>query len=423
MGCGALLYLYQYVIRVSPNIMNDELMRVFSIDATTLGMIVGFYYWTYTAMQLPLGITMDRLGPRGFLCGAFFLLAAAAFLFGHTTSVPVASFARLMMGAGSACGLLASLKLGTLWLKPKHMGLAVGMTILFGTLGGAIGGAPMRLVLNHYGYQHTMEILAAVGVILGTIVLFIAKNHPEKGYAHSEENVDIYANQNPFKDILLLAKTPQAWVVAIYGMLMYVPITTIAIAWGVPFVERACDTSEAIAATVVSTMLLGAAFGSPCFAIFSDFMKNRRIPMLIGSIISTALYFVIILVEGIPLTYMYILFFIVGFAYTAKTLTFASICEIMPRKISGTSVAFVNMVVMTTGIIFHPLIGRLLDLHWNGVMDNGQPLYTEGDYRFALIAIPISLLISGFILFFMKETHPESSVAKDYGHIIDTDVL
>ncbi len=93
-ACGALFYMYQFMIRVSPNIMNDELMMTLSIDAAALGGIMGVYYWSYTAMQIPLGITMDRLGPRFFLCGAALLCSFASYLFGHTTDAFIAGFAR-----------------------------------------------------------------------------------------------------------------------------------------------------------------------------------------------------------------------------------------------------------------------------------------------------------------------------------------
>ena len=125
----------------------------------------------------------------------------------------------------------------------------------------------------------------------------------------------------------------------------------------------------------------------------------------------------------LPLYVLYIFFFVGGFAYPAKCLTFASICEIMPLKMSGVSVAFVNMIVMATGVIFHPLIGGMINAHWNGAMLNNIPYYTVEDYRFALIIIPALLILSGVISFFMKETHPDHEMPKEYGPVIDTDVL
>lgn len=426
-ACGALFYMYQFLIRVSPNIMNDELMLNLSIDAAALGGIVGVYYWSYAAMQIPLGITMDRLGPRFFLCAAAVLCALSCFLFGHTKSMYIAGFARFLMGAGSACGLIGTIKLGTMWLEPKHVAKVTALTMLFGTIGAGLGGAPLKTLLLSVGLEHTMEMLGILGLGISIIIYFVVSNEPELD--HQDELPDIYANQHPLKDIMKLVKTRQAWIVALYGMLMYVPITTMGVAWGVSFVEHATEVTETIAASVISAMFLGAAIGSPVFAFTSDILKKRKLPMLIGTIVTTAIWLVIFMMKGLSLTTMYILFFVAGFAYTAKTLTFASICEVMPLKMSGVSLAFVNMIVMTTGIIFHPVIGWLIDYNHNGDMTlSGIPNYTDSDYRFALMLIPISLALSAIVLYFMKETHPERKktefrVPYQYGAIIDTDVL
>lgn len=425
-ACGALFYLYQFMIRVSPNVMNEELMMRLSIDAAALGGIMGLYYWSYSAMQIPLGLTMDRLGPRFFLCGAALLCAFASYLFGHTVDPFVAGGARFMMGAGSACGLIGTIKLGTIWLEPKHVAKVTAMTMLFGTLGATLGGAPLKILLLQVGLLRTMDILAFVGIVVALIILFVVSNEPDLD--HHDELPDLYANKHPLSDLSTILRTPQAWITALYGMIMYIPITTIGVVWGVSYVGHAVETSETLAASVVSAMFIGAAIGSPVFAFLSDYLKKRKLPMLIGSVVTTLVWLTIFLGD-FSLNWLYILFFIAGFAYTAKVLTFASIVESMPINMSGVSLAFVNMVVMTTGIIFHPVIGFLIDYHWDGqVTASGIPAYTMENYRFALMIIPICLAMSAIVLWFMKETHPEYKkiqrrIPQEYGSIIDTDVL
>lgn len=418
---GGLFYMYQFAVRVSPNIMHDELLHVLSIDAGTLGTIIGTYYWSYTMMQIPLGMTMDRIGPRYFLCTAAFICALSCFIFGNTQNIYLAGASRFLMGMASACGLIGTIKLGTIWIQPKHTAKVTSLAILMGTAGAGLGGAPLRYVLVLYGLETTMEILAAVGILVGAIIYISVRIHPPIN--HQSEVPDIYKNDHPIRDLLTVVRNKQAWIVALYGMLMYVPITIIGIAWGVPFLEKYYQISDAMAASVVSVMFLGAALGSPLGAITSDLLKNRRMPMVLGAVMSAIIWSLVVFVENIPLGFMYALFFFGGIFYAFKTLSFASICEIMPRNFSGVSIAFVNMIVMTTGIIFHPLIGNMIEHHWNGDVASGVPVYSIGDYRFGLIVIPISMVISALILIFMRESHPESSIVKEYGKIPDTDVL
>ncbi|MBA2628799.1 MAG: MFS transporter, partial [Rickettsiaceae bacterium] len=346
--------------------------------------------------------------------------AVACFIFGNTTNPIIGGSARFLMGMGSACGLIGTIKLGTLWLESKHIAKVTSLAILMGTAGASLGGVPLEILLNKLGFENTMDFLGLIGLVVCIIIYFFVSNHPP--IDHNEELPDIFANNSPFADIWYLIKTPQAWVLAVYGMFMYLPITVIGVVWGVSFIKATTEASDIIAASVVSTMFLGAAIGGPAFAYFSDFIKNRRLPMLCGSVVSTFVWFVVIAFE-VPFYLLYVLFFLGGFAYTAKCLSFASICETMPLKMSGISIAFVNAVVMSTGTIFLPIIGALISYHNNASLLKNIPPYSGEDYRFALIIVPIFLLLSFIIIFFIKETHPDHKVPKEYEPFINTGIL
>ncbi len=418
--CSALFYMYQFMVRVSPNIMNGELLANFCIDSAGLGILLGAYNWAYAGMQLPLGITIDRFGPRIFLCAAALLCASSCFLFGHTTHPIVGGAARFMMGMGSACGLISTIKLGTLWLPPKHVAKVTGMALLMGTAGASLGGAPLEMVLHRVGFTRTMEVLGCIGLGVAVLTFFLVNNHPTTN--QPKEAVRAGSHEHPLTDLALLIKTPQTWILATYGMLMYLPITAIGVVWGVSFVKSIAGVSEAVAASVVSTLFFGAALGSPFFAYYSDFTKSRRLPMVLGALVTTVLWLVIITCQ-LPLYLLYALFFLAGFAYTSKSLSFAAICELMPLKMSALAVAFLNAIVMCTGVIFLPIIGALIDMHWNGKTIDNVPLYTPEDYRFALLIIPILLAASCVITIFMKETHPEKQINQERDLLMGDDVL
>jgi MFS family permease len=163
--------------------------------------------------------------------------------------------------------------------------------------------------------------------------------------------------------------------------------------------------------------------GSPLFSLLSDKFKNRRAPMLFGAIFATILYSIIVLIPNLPLTLMYVLMFCAGLAYSAKGVSFASICELMPPHMSGVSIAFINVGVMSAGIIFNPLMGTMLDWHWAGEIVNGAPFYDEAAFRFALLCVPAGLFLGILLALRIKESHPEASIVQKYNHMIDTEAI
>lgn len=406
--CGALFYFYQFVIRVCPNVIGDDIMRDFSINASAWGVIVGFYYWAYSGMQLPLGISMDRWGPRRIIAAAGFLCGLACFLFASTSHVYILGMARFMMGMGAACGFLGTLKLGSLWFSPLKFPRVIATTMVFGTLGANMGLTGLGYLVINVSWQGAMLILAVCGLLIGGIILFFVKDSPKSKWERRADRLRAVKKSKEdhlFKGLFRVIKKPQAWLIATYGMLMYVPLTLIGEAWGGPFLTSLYG-NEQLALSVVGTMFIGAAVGSPVFTYLSNYMISRRFPMMVGAIGALAIYLIILYLPGIPVFFMYGLLFGAGFCYTAKTLSFASMCEIMPRNESGVTIGFANMVVMTSGIIFHPIIGYLLNKNWDGTLINDKPIYSLYDYRYALMVIPISLVASLFILKFVRETHP-----------------
>ncbi len=137
--------------------------------------------------------------------------------------------------------------------------------------------------------------------------------------------------------------------------------------------------------------------------------------MFIGALASLLIYMVIIFGSNIPIFVMYVLFFGAGFCYTSKALCFACMTEIVPRNASGVAIGFTNMIVMAFGAALHPMIGYLINSHWNGLVVDGVPIYGEMDYRFAYVIIPICLALSLFLVGFMRETQPGQKLGR-YKH-------
>lgn len=394
---GALFYCYQFILRVAPNVMKDDWGRYFSLDASDFGQLISLYSWAYAGIQIPLGLALDRFGAGRIIVTASTVCALSCFLLAISDSVYLAGVAMFLMGLGSAAGFLGCIKLGTTWFPPSQLAKVVALSLVFGTVGASIGGSPLSAAATAYGWQFAINALGFVGLAISLIIFLAVGRHSEP---HAYEPVE-----DLFGGLVQVVRNPQAWLISVYGMIMYAPVTIMGTAWGVPFIKSIYNIPETIAATLTTALFIGAAVGSPVFALYSDKIQKRHSPMVIGVALSLIVNSVVVFVPSIPIIPMYILFFGIGFCYTAKSLSFTSICEIMPKACSGVAVGFLNTITMATGALFHPLVGNLLDHHWNGTVINDVNIYSEWDYRFALTIIPICMLVGLVIVKFIKETH------------------
>lgn len=162
--CAALFYGYQFLLRVSPNVMTAELMDAFSIDGCALGTLTGLYYYGYSSLQVPGGTLIDRFGARKMLTAAALFCAGGVILFSLASSIYIAGLGRFMIGAGSAFGFLSCLKTGTSMFPPKKLPLVIGMTLFLGVVGAMSAGKPLVYLIDVFGWRSALWVLAALGL-------------------------------------------------------------------------------------------------------------------------------------------------------------------------------------------------------------------------------------------------------------------
>src|ERR1700730_15944572 len=86
-GLAAVFYFYELVLLVSPSVMLNDLTLTFSTSAEQLGSLAAFYYYAYAAMQIPVGLLMDRFGPRILLTLAALFCALGCLIFGFAPNL------------------------------------------------------------------------------------------------------------------------------------------------------------------------------------------------------------------------------------------------------------------------------------------------------------------------------------------------
>lgn len=401
-GLGASFYLFQFVLRVSNNVLEPDLIRDLEADAYGLSLLAAFYYASYSALQIPMGMLVDHFGPRRIVTGSIALLLLGSLLFASAETMAVAQTGRFIMGAGSACAFLSCLKLGSAWFTPEKFAKIVGFTMVFGTIGAMGGGAPLALIADDLGWRSALQLVVALGLIFMALYWFVVRDRPayqkDSPIDVAKESVTLRAN------LAKIVREKQNWLIALYALLTYTPITIFGDTWGVPFLMAAYGVERAQAAGAVSMMFLGIAFGAPAVAVLSDRMASRKKAALLGIMGSgITLTTLIFLVPLIPFSATFALFLVAGVFIGGHYLNFTLICERNNRSMGGTATGFVNCVTMSAAFAIHPLIGALLKFL---VTDATHTLYEVGDFQVVLSLIPLGLVGAYLAWRHIEETHP-----------------
>ncbi len=403
---GSLFFLVEYFIRISPSVITQDLMSQFKVSALALGGVSTFYYMAYVIMQIPVGVLVDRYGARRLMIFATILSAVGCVLFAISPSLWTIYLSRFFLGFGAAFAFVGTLKLVSNWFHFRWFAILAGATQALGMLGAAIGDAPMEIVFHKFGWRESMIGIAILLLILAIFMFFIIKDSPQGGKRLGrKKKIKVWSS------LAKVLTNKQTWINGFYIGLLYGPTASFAGLWGVSFMSVAYNASLTSAAAEVGMVFIGLAIGCPLIGMMSEYFQSRLVCMRLSSAMSFILLSIVIYIHFFmpgfnpSETLWYVLLLLYGIVNSGIIPSYALAAEVNKKEVTGMAIGFTNMASVIFGAIFIPIVGWILDSAWGGQMHSGAPVYTEANYEIAFLLLPICLVLSFVLTFFIKETH------------------
>ncbi len=140
-----------------------EAAQRFHISASALAIFSVVQLLVYAAMQIPVGVLVDRVGSRRMLVAGGLLMALGQVLFATAHSFSAAMLARVLLGAGDAMSFISVLRLVTVWFPPRRNPLVAQLTGLVGQFGAVVSAIPLVHALHGFGWGPTFLGAAGIG--------------------------------------------------------------------------------------------------------------------------------------------------------------------------------------------------------------------------------------------------------------------
>ena len=395
---GTLFFCYAFIQRVAPSVMTSELMRDFAVGGAALGSLSAFYFYTYAAIQLPVGMLTDRFGPRKLMSAAAALCAIASIGFAFSDSVLTASIGRGLIGGTVAFGFVCTMSIAGYWFKPAQYAMLAGVLQTVGMLGAIFGQAPLRYVVESIGWRGTVQGLAGIALVLAVLLFFLI---PKRSKAQRETEVRV----GVFDGLGAVASNGQTWLCALIGFGMAAIMLSFGGLWAVPWLSTVHGYSTAQAAGIASALFAGWAAFSPLVGWLSDRIGRRNTILRIGAIICLSAFATMIFFTPESTLLLVALVFITGMGGSAMTVCFSSVREHNDVNYSSTSLGFMNMCIVGSGAVMQPLIGWLLDLNWAGQIVDGARVYSHETYTIALSSLLVVTAAAFIGTLLLRETY------------------
>ena len=171
-------YFLSYFFRTINAVIAGQLTAELGLDASHLGLMTSVYFLTFAAIQLPLGVLLDRFGPRRVQSGLLLVAAGGAAVFATSDQFAALVVGRALIGFGVAGALIAGLKAIVSWFPKERILLFNGCFIMLGTLGAICATSPAAWLLEYIGWRGLLEVMAAVTAATALIIFFVVPDAP-----------------------------------------------------------------------------------------------------------------------------------------------------------------------------------------------------------------------------------------------------
>lgn len=163
-------YYLSYLFRTINALISSHLIADIGLGAADLGLLTSVYFLVIAAAQIPVGILLDRFGPRRVQSALLLVAAAGAGLFAMSNGFLSLLIARATIGIGVAAALTAGLKSIVLWFPRERGALLNGYMTMLGSLGAVTATAPAEHLLAWMGWRQLFEILAAATGVTAMLI-------------------------------------------------------------------------------------------------------------------------------------------------------------------------------------------------------------------------------------------------------------
>lgn len=399
-GLAAAFYFSEYLARVAPGVMHQFLQIDFGINEARFGILTASFYIPYVLMQIPVGLTVDRLSIRGLLTSMSLMTAFGCCVFGLADSLFIAAVGRMLIGFSAAFAFVCALRLATSWFPPTMLGLLAGLTQALGMLGASAGEAPVSFLVAQVGWRHSMLIIAFLFIVLACLLYQFIKDKPEE----SRQNALPVNHMSILHSLKIILSCKQTWFNALYAGFLFGPTAVIGEAIGPAYLQFGRGLGAHAAAFATGLIFIGWGIGGPLTGWLSDKIGRRK-PFMVGSaalgMIFTSLF---VFYPNLSQNSAYLLFFAFGLTNTGVAIAYAVSTELHNRNVVGTAIAFTNMTSIFIGASLQPLVGRLVDLVAGSRSYDVKALVLT-DFQAGLKILPLCSFIALVLALAVKETY------------------
>ena len=397
-------YYLAYLFRTINAVMASHLASELELSASDLGLLTSVYFLTFAAAQIPIGMLLDRYGPRRVQSALMVVAAFGSALFAASENFSMLLLGRALIGLGVAAALTAGIQALVLWFPKEKVPLLNGLMVMLGALGAVTATWPAEFLITSVGWREVFGVLAGLTAICATMVYFVVpETAPTSRKSTSVGLKKVYTDPRFWRLAPLSASCiGTAW--AMQGL------------WAAQWLTDVDGWDRAGVVQHLFVMAVALSVGAIGLGIAADRLRRHGVgsEALLGGVATVFIAIQLALILRLPLP-SYVLWSGVAATGAATVLSYAILAEYFPKELTGRANGALNLFHIGVAFAVQYATGVVVQ-QW--IPDAGH--YPEVAYETAF-ALNVVFQIAAWIWFMFPpvRTYSRQRLREGRGRILD----
>jgi len=390
------MFIVGFFYRVSMAVVSGDLVADLGLSAADLGIISGVFFYAFALAQIPLGPLLDRFGGRLTISLFGVVTTCGSLIFALAPGYLTAFTGRALLGIGTACVLMGSLKIYTNWFSLQEFPRVSGFMIAAGSMGSVFATAPLAFAVSLFRWRPTFLAITLAQALVTLTVFLIVRDAPTDtaGLTHRTPDRGGHEQSGVVEVWQLLVSSPDFWLVALIAFFWYANYMVLLALWGGPYLRETVGLTRSQSGSILLCTSLGYISGS--------LLLGRAIDRLGGSLEKTILCGQSLLMvvmtamlgpaEHLSRPLLASLFFAVGLVSGSGVIIYPLARKLVPLRYAATAMTGVNFFLLMGAAVMQHIMGLYINSFPRS--EAGHPAAAfHGAFRIPICGLAITLAL------------------------------
>ena len=353
--CAA--YFVSQFYRASVAVIAPDLALELALSPAALGALTGAFFLAFGATQIPLGILLDRFGPRFTMAALLLVAVIGALVFAAAPNPTVLTLGRALIGVGCAGVFMGSVVVCARWFPPDRLATAASVVLAVGGLGIVMAATPLAFAAEHIGWRAAFVLMAGLTAATACLVLVVVRDAPPGHPFHARRRESLRDTVRGLREVLANPRLPY---IAVMAFVAYSAMATVLNLWAGPYLADVHGLDGIARGNVLLLSALALIVGPLCYGPLDRLLDTRKWIVFGGALATVAVLLTLACVPAAPLWLAVTLLTLLGFVGTFSIMVMAHGRACFPERLVGRAVTLVNFANFTGVAVMQYAAGAIV---------------------------------------------------------------